>query len=211
MSTAVVRRQFARAPAGAVQEFVLNLESLTRYATQVEKLPRADLIKQLSATRGGQAVPAALVREMDMLKRSIEQLCNRLETHETSREVASRERQGSQHLQKMARDKALLEPSELADRLAWTRQALSKALKAHRVFFVETQGTRYYPAFYADSRYQRSHIEGVSKILGELPGTSKLQFFLTPKGSLGGKTPLDALADGQYSSVKVAAEGFAQR
>ena len=67
------------------------------------------------------------------------------------------------------------------------------------------------PDFFLDSRYERRQLEQVSKALGELPGASKLQFFTTRKASLMEQTPLDALARGQFSRVRTAAQGFAER
>jgi hypothetical protein len=40
----------------------------------------------------------------------------------------------------------------------------------------------YFPAFYADKRYDRRHLEAITKLLGDLPDGAKLQFFLNPKG-----------------------------
>jgi hypothetical protein len=96
-----------------------------------------------------------------------------------------------------------------ASQLDWTRQALSKALKSNRVFFVDFKGDRYFPAFYADPTYRRSQLEAVTKVLGDLPGGAKLQFFLSRKGSLGGATPLEALAEGKLRKVKDIAAAFA--
>lgn len=95
--------------------------------------------------------------------------------------------------------------------MGWsTRQALSKAIQSNRVFYLTHKSGRYFPAFYGDSAYERSHLETVSKILGDLPGGSKLQFFLTPKRSLDGQTPLQALAAGRLSKVKDVASAFAE-
>jgi hypothetical protein len=93
--------------------------------------------------------------------------------------------------------------------LGWTPQALSKAISSNQVFCVDFQGNRYFPAFYADPTYQRSQLEAVAKVLGDLPGGVKLQFFLNPKGSLGGVTPLQALAEGKLQKVKDIAAAFA--
>lgn len=51
----------------------------------------------------------------------------------------------------------------------------------------------------------------VRKTLSNLPVGSRLQFYLQPKGSLGGQTPLDALANGKLDQVLISAEGFAER
>jgi hypothetical protein len=76
---------------------------------------------------------------------------------------------------------------------------------------VELKGNTYYPAFFLDPQYERRQLEAVSKVLGDLPGAAKLQFMLTPKGSLGSLTPLQALSKGKVGDVKIAAEGFLQR
>jgi hypothetical protein len=105
----------------------------------------------------------------------------------------------------------LVDSASFAQRMHFTRQALHKARRANRVFSVQFEGRRYFPTFFADPAYERQQLESVSRILGELPGESKWQFFTTPKASLGRLTPLEALAGGKYSLVRAAAESFAQR
>lgn len=106
---------------------------------------------------------------------------------------------------------SLINSSEFLNQLSMTRQALCKARKSGRIFSVEIKGETYYPAFFTDPKYDRRQLEAVSKILGDLPGTSKLQFMLTPKGSLNSLTPLEALAKGRVAAVKISAEGFVER
>jgi len=105
----------------------------------------------------------------------------------------------------------LVGPDAFKELMGWsTRQALSKAALTHRVFYVPYKAERYYPAFFADPAYERKHLEAVSRLLGDLPGGSKLQFFLTKKGSLGGETPLQALAHGRLAKVRDVAAAFAE-
>ena len=104
----------------------------------------------------------------------------------------------------------LLDAAAFAERLGWTPQGLSKALRANRLFYVEHQGRRLYPTFFADPRYKRRELEAVCKLLGDLSGGGKLQFFLNPRGSLSRASPLEALARGEFAAVKAAAEGFAE-
>lgn len=97
-------------------------------------------------------------------------------------------------------------------RLGCTRQALDDEIAARRIFFVEHDGSRYFPAFYAETeRYDRRRIEKVSEAMGNLSGGAKLLFFLTRRGSLAGATPLDALAAGMFAKVLDVAEAFADR
>jgi hypothetical protein len=92
-----------------------------------------------------------------------------------------------------------------------TEEFVLKAIADNHIFFVEHEGARYFPAFYADPAYKRNELELVTKILAGLPAGSKLQFFLTGKGSLDGLTPLKALAAGELANVKCTATGFAER
>ena len=78
------------------------------------------------------------------------------------------------------------------------------------MFFLDVDGERYFPAFFVDPRYDVKKVEKISKVLGTLPGSSKLQFFLNGRQSLEGKTPLEALNAGQDAQVLAAAEGFVQ-
>lgn len=105
----------------------------------------------------------------------------------------------------------LVTPGVFQELMGWsTRQALSKAAKSQRIFSLTHKAQRYFPTFFADPTYDRRHLEMVSKAMGDLPGGSKLQFFLTRKGSLGGETPLQALAAGRVAKVKDIAAAFAQ-
>lgn len=105
----------------------------------------------------------------------------------------------------------LISTQEFAIRLGWSAGRVNRALASRSIFAMETDGVRQIPAFLADPRFNGSQIRAVCGILGELPGGSKLQFFASPKASLGGSTPLDLLAEGKFSVVKAAARGFIER
>lgn len=106
---------------------------------------------------------------------------------------------------------SLISTTTFCDEAGISPEALQDALAARRVFAVEMHGQLLVPDFYLDARYDRRQLESICKVLGDLPGGSKLQFFTTPKGSLGGRTPLDALADGDVALVRRAAQGFVER
>ena len=89
-------------------------------------------------------------------------------------------------------------------------EGLRGALIAKRLFAVEMRGQLLLPSFFLDARYERRQLEVVCSVLGDLLGGSKLQFFTNPRGSLNGRTPLDALVDGDFALVRRAAEGFAE-
>lgn len=90
-------------------------------------------------------------------------------------------------------------------------RALDAILLTEQMFAVELNGQTFVPSFYLDKRYGRRRLASVSRELGGLSGGSKLQFFTTPKGSLGGRTPLEALAGGDAVLVRRAAQGFVER
>ncbi len=107
--------------------------------------------------------------------------------------------------------KALVSSAELTAALNISRQALSKAVQANRLFAMNVGNQRYYPVFFADPTMERRKLERVSRVLGEMAAWEKWRFFTTPKGSLGKLTPLDALKKGMYHEVLAAATGFAER
>lgn len=111
-------------------------------------------------------------------------------------------------MQKLADQTLWISSAMFRERTGLSSQALEAALLAKRIFAVELQGQTCLPNFYLDERYDRHRLESVCKVLGDLPGGSKLQFFTNPRGSLGGRTPLDALADGKVALVRRAAQAF---
>jgi hypothetical protein len=104
----------------------------------------------------------------------------------------------------------LLLSADLQAALSLTRQAVSAAARARRLFTVDVEGQSYFPAFFADGRVDRATLENVSRILGELPGWTKWDFFTTAKGSLGDINPLEALRKGKVEEVNRVAAAFAE-
>jgi hypothetical protein len=105
----------------------------------------------------------------------------------------------------------LLPSAAMRERLGISRQALSAALRAQRLFALSgPSGDYLYPAFFADPGLDRAVLERVCRTLGALPGGAKWEFFTTPRQSLGRKTPLQALARGKVDAVLAAAAAFAE-
>jgi hypothetical protein len=118
--------------------------------------------------------------------------------------------QAMQSRAELVASKAVLPSAEMTERLGVTRQALSQAVGARRLFALEFRGSDYYPAFFADPEQDKRQLEATAKALGDLPGWSKWQFFTTPKLPLHGKTPLQALKEGKLQGVLKLAQGFAE-
>lgn len=109
----------------------------------------------------------------------------------------------------LAEQGVLVDSQLLAVRLKVTRQAVNKAAQDLRMFSLDgAGGSKLFPAFFADQTLERRKIETVCKELGHLPGTSKWQFFTTPRLSLGKKSPVDALRKGKFEEVLAAAKSF---
>ena len=105
----------------------------------------------------------------------------------------------------------LIPVAEFQERMGWaTRHAVWNALAKKRVFVMGRGAELYFPTFYFDRAYDRRHLEAVTKALGNLPGGAKLQFFVARKGSLGGKTVLEAIAAGQIEKVLRLAVAYAE-
>ena len=114
--------------------------------------------------------------------------------------------------QKQVASGVLISAEDLAARRGLSLQAVRKWAEIGKIFSLETNaGHQYYPAFYADSGLHLADLERVSEILAALPGSSRWQFFTTPKISLDARTPLQALKDGDVQAVMVSAQGFVER
>lgn len=112
----------------------------------------------------------------------------------------------------LVKRKLVLPSGEFADALGVSREDLNKKVAAHRLFAMELGGENYYPTFYLELDVDRKNLERVSRALGDMSGWRKWQFFTTPKGSLGDKTPLQVLEDGKsLKAVITSAVGFAER
>lgn len=124
--------------------------------------------------------------------------------------MAGLERQQTAQRDQDVAEGLLISSADLAARLPMTKQGLSHALKANRIFTLrDEKGQHVYPAFFADRSLDRKQLEQISKVLGDLPGAAKWDFFMAPRVSLGKRTPLQALAKGKFEAVLTAANTFA--
>ncbi len=129
----------------------------------------------------------------------------------TSDFMAGLERQEAEQRERDTNEGVLVTAAKLAAHLKITPQGLHYALKAKRIFTLPgPSGERVYPAFFADPKQDRRLLEKVSKALGDLPGAAKWDFFMSPRVSLGKRTPLEALAKGKFEAVMLAANAFAE-
>lgn len=127
--------------------------------------------------------------------------------HRTPR-VRDFDERGQVYRQGLVADKKLLTSGDTQKALAVTRQALSAAMKASRMFTVEVDGQTFYPGFFADGEVDRPVLEKISRALGNLPGWMKWDFFTAVRGSLGGISPLEALRKGKVEEVERLAQAL---
>ena len=211
MATTNARKSATKNIDLTVQEVMASLEKVVPQAQRIKTLTPEKLSEQLGVQRKRSAEKKAILERLDEVTRIVDIMRQAFMTEKLDTWAKERRRKAVKNLERLVREGTLIKAEELMDQLGWTRQALSKARKARRIFSVEIKRESYYPAFFADPRYDRRQLEAVSKALGDLPGSSRLQFMLTPKGSLDSLTPLEALAKGRVAEVKIAAEGFVGR
>lgn len=105
--------------------------------------------------------------------------------------------------------KELVSKDEFIAMLGGRRRWVNEALRAGRLFLLETpSGLEYFPAFFADDSYDRRAVGKVVQALEGLPNESKYFFFMSKSLRLN-MTPLEALVQGMTLDVVNCAVGFA--
>ncbi|GAB3555253.1 hypothetical protein GCM10027343_43820 [Noviherbaspirillum agri] len=104
----------------------------------------------------------------------------------------------------------LLPEKEICNRLRLSPDALGAAVKAKQIFAIKGRsGEYYYPAFFAANRKSsRTMLKKVCAVLGDIPAGMKWEFFTTPRISLSGKNPVQAIARGKVAAVMDAAKAL---
>jgi len=169
------------------------------YAAIVASLPKSHRLALLDTMRQG--IDAVAEQE-----RQITRPASRVTTEAF---MASLRHQEQEQLAADLASGRLLSSADMRRRLQVSPQALSAALKTKRMFaLLGPSGEYAYPAFFADAALDRRTVERVCQALGELPATSKWNFFTSPRLSLGNRSPLQALAKGKVNDVLDAASAF---
>jgi biotin operon repressor len=121
-------------------------------------------------------------------------------------------------LRGVQKQQALLEASggtlsvgQTAEVLGISRQAVDKRRRQGQLIGL-TQGRRgyAYPAWQFENGRTLPHVEEVLDLLDEHDPWMQLSFFLNANDRLNGKSPLDALREGQAESVQLAARSFGE-
>lgn len=123
--------------------------------------------------------------------------------------MAELERQEQQRRRQDIVSKRLLTSTELQTRLNMSAEAFRAALEARRLFALRGPACEdVYPAFFADPAYDRRVLNKVSEALGDMSGEAKLDFLMSPRMSLCGRSPLEAIATAAFDAVLNAAHAF---
>jgi hypothetical protein len=111
-------------------------------------------------------------------------------------------------LARRIKSRELIPKDELIEALGGKKRWVSEALRAGRLFSLKgPAGCEYFPAFFADDRYDRRALGRVVQALEGLPNESKY-FFLTRKSQRLGTSALEALAQGRTMEVIGCAVAF---
>lgn len=103
----------------------------------------------------------------------------------------------------------LLHKSHFCAAIGFTPQKVDKEVAAHRIFSVDIDEERYFPAFFLVEQIRRKDLAKVVQTLHTMAGWSKWNFLTTPKSELANLTPLQALFYGDRKRVlRVAAESI---
>lgn len=214
MSSSSAQVATARSPAAALRELRRTASSLQQLTDELAATPRAKLKKAILESASASSSLLATLKKAEARFAEIHQIAlgderpARKEMVATGATMAKLREQANQGLRKFVNEGVLMGRGAFQEERTITRQALSKAQQERRLFHVEVDGEKYFPSFFVDSRYDRAKLESVSKALGDLPGATKLHFFLHKRGSLAGATPLEAIARGDYQKVLNAAEAL---
>lgn len=163
-------------------------------------------LQKMSGALGQHTSPASgadLVRKVKLPS------IHAFEGNENSLDRARLHAQAQAAQRRMVMKGELLDTSAMTEALGMSRQALNKAVRERRILSVEVDATPYYPAFYAARDLDRKVLEKVTRKLADLPGWTKLDFFKSANGALGGLSPLDALRQGLVSPAVELAEAYA--
>jgi hypothetical protein len=122
--------------------------------------------------------------------------------HDTAGELAANDRASGPILvqaytarKRLADSGELLSSAELAARLQVSRQAINQRVGTGSLFFLDgPNGATYFPAFFADDKYEKRALRKVVRALDGQSGANKWLFFTSARVSLGGLTPLDIIA-----------------
>ena len=104
----------------------------------------------------------------------------------------------------------LLTPTEFKKRIGVSEKRLARLIEDGSVFGVDVDETEYFPALFADPSLNRKRLQTICRIIFPAEPMSRLGFLSSPRGSLGGRRPVEMLDDDvDFKSVKRIAAAWA--
>lgn len=118
--------------------------------------------------------------------------------------------QALQARRQMVADGRLLPAEDFRVRLGISKKRFGRLLDDGEVFGLDVDGIDYFPSLLADPRLDHKRLQAVCRIIAPAPPGSRLDFFSSPHGALGAKSPLQMLHDDRdYKRLREIAEKWA--
>ncbi len=124
--------------------------------------------------------------------------------------IARLEREAEPLCWKLVDEGLLVSGKELAQHIRLSEAWLDESVASDALFLLTVGSEVYFPAFYGHPAFDRSQLERVSQAMVNLPGWSKWTFFMRRNSGLNGRSPLEALEQGEFEAVLSAAHAYAQ-
>lgn len=110
----------------------------------------------------------------------------------------------------------LLTHSQALELTDWSKQALSQAVRDHRVLRLDSDGSHAYLLAGFDDQSPARPLPGIKQALKALAtadprGWTTASWLMSPQAELGGRTPRDALLAGMSEQVALLAQQMAAR
>ncbi|KAA1014862.1 hypothetical protein FVF58_02730 [Paraburkholderia panacisoli] len=110
----------------------------------------------------------------------------------------------------MIASEELLTPTEFKKRIGVREKRLARLIEEGSVFGVDVDETEYFPALLADPSLNRKRLQTICRIIFPAEPMSRLGFLSSPRGSLGGRRPVEMLDDDvDFKSVRRIAAAWA--
>ncbi|SKC68937.1 hypothetical protein [Paraburkholderia hospita] len=103
--------------------------------------------------------------------------------------------QASDARREMIANGELLTPTEFKKRIGVSERRLARLVEEGSVFAVDVDETEYFPALLADPLLNRKRLQTICRIIVPAEPMSRLGFLSSPRGSLGGRRPVEMFDD----------------
>ncbi|GLQ87259.1 hypothetical protein [Dyella flagellata] len=202
-------------PAETILQLLQQLKEVTKKVQKATHSLRKPLLR---AATGHDLAPIKLERDAFNEVRRLRQFLEEVEAAdhpqllENMHAVAKAQARSEADKQELVASGQVLPANAFAKKAGISRQAVNKGKQNGSYFALKPKGRElYYPIFLADSELRELGLDEALKILKDETSWSKWLFFTNRRGSLGNKTPLEALHDRAKEQVLNAARAYRDR